>query len=85
MACRTVREKHDLVRIVRTADGGIHRDDGGRQPGRGAYVCRTGGCLTAALDKGALARALATPFTADLRAAILIGATTIDDEGGARG
>ena len=84
MACRTVRAKAELLRIVRTPDGGLRRDVGGKLAGRGAYVCRTGRCLITALDKGALARALATPLTADLRAALL-GVTTIDDEGGARG
>ena len=42
VACRTVRPKRDLQRIVRTPTGEIVADETGRAAGRGAYVCRTG-------------------------------------------
>ena len=58
MACRTARPKRELVRIVRTPDGRIVLDESGRQPGRGAYVCRTASCLTIANTKGMTGRAL---------------------------
>ena len=86
MACRTVRPKADLQRVVRTPDGTVLVDDTGRLAGRGAYVCGTGDCLTHALDKGILGRALKTTLPADTRDALLAGIptdTTI--QGGARG
>ena len=39
-------------------------DPTGRLAGRGAYVCQDADCLTKAIDKGALTRALATPLPA---------------------
>ncbi|MFL5642896.1 MAG: RNase P modulator RnpM [Chloroflexota bacterium] len=70
VACRTVRPKRDLQRIVRTPTGDIVADASGRAPGRGAYVCRTGTCLDTALAKGGLSRALKSPLPPDVRATL---------------
>lgn len=87
VACRTSRPKRDLVRIVRTPDGRIVLDESGRLAGRGAYVCRTAGCLTIANTKGALTRALESPVPTALLASIDLGTGQHHDdiEGGARG
>jgi uncharacterized protein len=87
VACRTVRSKRELARLVRTPDGAVRFDPTGRLAGRGAYVCRTGDCLDNAIRKGALSRALRTPLPADLRASLAGSITidTIDIEGGSRG
>jgi predicted RNA-binding protein YlxR (DUF448 family) len=62
-------------------------DETGRLAGRGAYVCRTAGCLTIANTRGALSRALEIPVPTALLASIDLGTTTNHDtiEGGARG
>ena len=78
VACRTVRPKRDLQRIVRTPTGAIVVDETGRTAGRGAYVCRTGTCLDSALKKGALGRALKTTLPPDVRA-LLAGSQTTHD------
>ncbi len=84
-----MREKRDLLRIVRTPDGRVVIDPTGRLAGRGAYVCDDPVCRTAAVTKSALARALAVPVPDALRAELLGAArppmTTTMDEGGARG
>ena len=87
VACRTVRPKRELMRVVRTPAGEIILDASGRAPGRGAYVCRTDACLDKAIAKGALSRALTTPLPADLREALAEGITDTNTiiEGGARG
>jgi uncharacterized protein len=64
VACRTARAKRELQRIVRTPDGRVVLDPTGRLNGRGAYVCHDSECLTNAIKKGALARALETPLPA---------------------
>ena len=87
VACRSIREKRDLLRIVAMA-GGVTIDPGGRAPGRGAYVCRTAECMDTAIRKGALNRALRTPLPAELRIALtdqIADATTTSIEGGIRG
>ncbi|HXI81141.1 MAG TPA: YlxR family protein [Verrucomicrobiae bacterium] len=85
MACRTSREKRDLVRVVRTPDGQMKIDDTGRLAGRGAYLCRDAGCWTLAATRGALGRALEAPVPAELREALAAGPMMMIDEGGARG
>ncbi|MGI8871706.1 MAG: YlxR family protein [Candidatus Limnocylindria bacterium] len=42
--CRSVRPKRSMTRLVRTADGSVARDPGGRAPGRGTYVCDDPAC-----------------------------------------
>lgn len=75
VACRTSRQKRELVRIVRSPDGRMDIDETGRAPGRGAYLCADGGCWDKALASNALGRALATPVPDVLRVRLEAGAT----------
>ena len=43
--CGEMKPKKELVRVVRSPEGEIHLDPGGRAPGRGAYLCRNLSCL----------------------------------------
>ena len=70
VACRTVRPKRDLLRIVRSPDGTVGIDETGRAAGRGAYVCRSDACLDRAISSGALGRALSTRLPDDVRLAL---------------
>lgn len=88
VACRTVRAKRDLLRVVRTPAGAVLADESGRTPGRGAYVCRDAECIDIAIKKGALNRALSTPLPGDLRERLVAGLADLNQtitEGGARG
>jgi uncharacterized protein len=58
IACRGVRAKAELVRLVRGRDGRVLVDSPGRAAGRGAYACPTVECLEQALGGNRLARAL---------------------------
>ena len=84
VACRTARDKRELVRIVRTPDGQMKIDDTGRLAGRGAYLCRDEACWTLAAERGALGRALEATVPTELREVLGKGPTTMIDEGGAR-
>lgn len=68
VACRTERQKRDLLRIVRAPDGSVMIDRSGRAAGRGAYLCTDSACWPVALKKSAIERALSAPLPADLRA-----------------
>ena len=57
-ACRQMKEKQDLVRVVRTPEGAVICDAGGRMNGRGAYLCRDAECLKKARKNASLERAL---------------------------
>ena len=67
VACRTERQKRDLVRIVRGPDGNIDMDTTGRAPGRGAYLCADGSCWATAVKKKSIERALTAPLPVELR------------------
>jgi predicted RNA-binding protein YlxR (DUF448 family) len=58
VACRSIRAKRDLVRIVRATSGELSVDLRGKVAGRGAYCDPDPACLDRGLREGALARAL---------------------------
>ena len=60
VTCRKVKSKHELVRLVRTADGSVKIDISGKKNGRGAYLCRLRECWETALKSGRLERSLST-------------------------
>ncbi len=45
IACRQMKDKRQLVRIVKNKDGKISVDLTGKQNGRGAYICKDRDCL----------------------------------------
>ena len=71
MACGAQRDKRDLIRLARAADGGsgarLVVDEQARAGGRGAYLCLEAACWSEAADGPALARALRGSLTADER------------------
>lgn len=54
IACKQVRPKRELIRIVRTPDGHVELDPTGKKSGRGAYLCARRSCWEPALRKGKL-------------------------------
>ncbi len=65
VACRRARPQAELVRLVRGPGGRVLVDPRGKEPGRGAYLCRDRTCWDQAQRKRALDRALAVPVSAD--------------------
>ena len=45
IACRTEKEKREMLRVVRNAAGEISLDFSGKLPGRGAYICNDEACI----------------------------------------
>jgi uncharacterized protein len=58
VACRQVKAKRELIRVVRDATGRLSVDLRGKAPGRGAYLCPDDACLTRGIDEGSVGRAL---------------------------
>jgi predicted RNA-binding protein YlxR (DUF448 family) len=67
VACRATRDKRELVRIVRCSTGAIEVDPTGKEPGRGAYLCRQAACWEEALKRGRLSKALRVSLTEESR------------------
>lgn len=45
IACRTMQDKRNLLRVVRTPNGEIEIDETGKKNGRGAYICKNKNCI----------------------------------------
>jgi len=71
IACRKVRPKRELIRLVRIPDGGVEVDLSGREVGRGAYLCREVECLELGIKGNRLEYALRTTLTSDNRQHLL--------------
>lgn len=60
LGCREMKNKKDLIRVVRSPEGEISLDFRGKKPGRGAYVCPSAPCLAKARKSRALERAFSS-------------------------
>ncbi len=67
MACRKVKAKQELIRVVRVSDGSVEVDTGGKKAGRGAYLCRARECWEVGLRGSRLEHVLRTTLTQDNR------------------
>ena len=66
--CRTMKEKRQLIRVVKSPDGEISLDFKGKKPGRGAYLCKNADCLKKARKSKALERAFETTIPEEVYA-----------------
>ena len=67
VACRKVKTKRELIRIVCTPDGNVEVDISGKKAGRGAYLCRAPECWEVGVKGGRLEYALRTRLNQDNR------------------
>ena len=58
VGCNNMKDKKELIRVVRSAEGEVSIDKVGKKPGRGAYVCPTSECITKAVKEKRLEKAL---------------------------
>ena len=66
VGCRTMKNKKDLIRVVKSPDEEISLDFTGKKSGRGAYVCPSSDCLAKARKAKALERAFETAIPAEV-------------------
>ncbi|HHT84280.1 MAG: RNase P modulator RnpM [Bacillota bacterium] len=66
LGCREVKPKRELLRIVRTPEGGVEFDPTGKKLGRGAYVCPKADCVAEIAKTKRLGRALGVEPPPDL-------------------
>ena len=57
VGCREMKDKKSLLRVVKSPEGTVSLDFGGKKPGRGAYLCRDAQCLKQAQKSRRLERA----------------------------
>jgi len=66
VGCREMKNKKELIRVVRSPEGDISLDFNGKKPGRGAYVCPSEECLKKARKSKALERAFDMAIPAEV-------------------
>ena len=68
MGCRERKAKREMIRVVRTPEGDVKLDFGGKMNGRGAYICPQSECLKKAIRAKALDRSLEVAIPEDVYA-----------------
>ncbi len=58
IGCQEMKDKREMIRILRTPEGEIVLDTTGKKNGRGAYICRSMDCLDLAVKNRGLERSL---------------------------
>ncbi len=66
VGCREMKEKRELIRVVRTPEGEVALDATGKRSGRGAYVCRQADCLKRSIKQKQLERQLEITLTPEI-------------------
>lgn len=66
VGCRQMKNKKDLIRIVRSKEGEVSIDRTGKKPGRGAYICPCVDCFKEAVKGKRLQKALEHEIPADV-------------------
>ena len=66
VGCREMRNKRELIRIVRTPQENIEMDTTGKKAGRGAYICPDLTCFGEAVKGKRLQKALNQEIPADV-------------------
>ena len=56
VGCKEMKDKKEMMRVLKTSDGSILLDTSGRKNGRGAYLCMTKECLNKARKNKGLSR-----------------------------
>ena len=56
IGCGEMKNKREMIRVIKTPEGEILLDATGRKNGRGAYLCPSGECLKKAVKNKGLDR-----------------------------
>ncbi|MDQ0148951.1 RNase P modulator RnpM [Eubacterium multiforme] len=64
--CMEMKPKKELIRVVKSKEGEVSVDLTGKKAGRGAYVCKSHGCLEKAFKTKRLSRNLDTQINEEI-------------------
>ncbi|HCC07096.1 MAG TPA: DUF448 domain-containing protein [Clostridiales bacterium] len=66
LGCQAMKDKRELIRIVKPSEGDVFVDLNGKANGRGAYICKDKKCLNDAKKKKVLERNLKANISEEL-------------------
>ncbi len=81
LGCREMKPKSALLRVVKSAQGEISLDPGGKMPGRGAYLCHEPGCFLKIRKTRGLERSFSMAIAPELYDTLETSLQTIEEEG----
>jgi predicted RNA-binding protein YlxR (DUF448 family) len=70
LACREMKPKKEMLRVVKTQSGEIFADETGKAAGRGAYICKGEECLKKLADKKLLHKAFSANVSQEVYAKV---------------
>ncbi|NLK97018.1 RNase P modulator RnpM [Defluviitalea saccharophila] len=68
--CQEMKNKKELIRVVRNNEGEFSLDFTGKKPGRGAYICPTEECLLKAQKSKGLERSFKVAVPSEIYEAL---------------
>jgi predicted RNA-binding protein YlxR (DUF448 family) len=68
VGCGEMKEKKEMIRVLKTPEDEIILDTTGRANGRGAYICNSADCLAKAIKNKGLERSLKSQIPEDVSA-----------------
>lgn len=71
VACKEMKPKRELIRIVKDKEGNISLDFTGKANGRGAYICNDKKCIKKCVKSKALSRAFESAVSDEVYGKIL--------------
>lgn len=66
LACREMKPKKELLRVVKNKENEISVDFKGKKPGRGAYICRNMECFNIAKKEKRLEKEFCTQISEEV-------------------
>lgn len=66
IGCQEMKNKKELMRVLRTTEGDIVLDTTGKKNGRGAYICFSEECFEKAVKNKGLERSLKMSIPAEV-------------------
>lgn len=66
LGCQEMKPKKELIRVVKDKDNNISVDFKGKQPGRGAYICKSAGCFEKARKAKRFERAFESQISEEI-------------------
>lgn len=71
VGCGTSKDKNELIRVVKNAEGEISVDLTGKKNGRGAYICHDAECLKKAKKAGRLEKSFECQISEEIYARLM--------------
>ncbi len=73
IGCGEMKNKREMIRVIKTPEDTIELDSTGRKNGRGAYMCYSKDCLQAAIKNKGLERSLKMKIPSEVYDKLLKG------------